>query len=187
MTKKIVAISLAVLLCVAVGAFAKETKPSKTYPWMASYNQPGQLNLYASVGWYGYGIELSAGPEFIIGSFDIADIPLEWGITVRGLVGFGGFLGYASWIDWGVAPMAALHWGVDLGGALKFDWYVGLGLAISGSTGTYYSWGSSGGLNFGPASFNGVTWQFSDNIGLIAEYAYAGYVSVGGVGVKFNL
>jgi hypothetical protein len=185
--KKIMSVALVILLAASVGAFAKETKPSKTFPWMVSYNQPGQLNLYASVGWYGLGIDLSAGPEIILGAFDIAGIPLEWGVTVRGLVGFASFFGYASWVDWGVAPMASLHWGVDFGGPLKFDWWAGLGVGISGSTGTYYSYLSSGPIGIGFASFNGGAWQFSDNFALIAEYAYTGYVSVAGVGIKMNL
>ncbi len=183
MSRKIVAVVLAVLLCAAVGVFAKETKPSKQFPWMVSYNQPGQLNFYASAGWYGWGFDVSAGPEFVIGAFDLAGIPLEWGINVRGLVGFGGVPGYTSWIDWGVAALVSLHWGVDFGGPLKFDWYAGIGPSVSGSTGSYYP------VPFTPwfASFNGIAWHFSDNFALIGEYAYTYYASIAGIGIKMNL
>lgn len=180
--KKILSVALVLLLCVAFGAFAKETKSSK-FPWMVSYNQPGQFNLYASAGFYGFGLEVSAGPELMMGSFDIAGVPLEWGLTARGLIGFSSYFGYASWLDWGVAAMGTIHWGVDFGGPLKFDWYVGLGPSLSGSTGTYY--GSS--LMPWLANFDGVTWQFSDNFALIVEYTYTYYASIGGVGIKMNL
>ena len=113
------------------------------------------MNLYASVGFYGLGIDLNVGPEIIIGKFDVAGIPLLWGATVRGLIGFASFFGYASWIDWGVAPMATLHWGVDLGSIWKFDWYVGLGVGISGSTGSYYTYLNNSSIGFGFASSTG--------------------------------
>jgi len=82
--------------------------------------------------------------------------------------------------------MATLHWGVDFGSILKFDWYVGLGLAISGTTGTYYGYGS-GGIGFGFANADGVVWHFSDNLALTVEYAYAPNVSAGGIGIQFKL
>ncbi len=178
--KILVATVLALLIGSAVGAFAATPAP---FPWLASYNKPGQLNLYASAGFYGYGVDVNAGPEIILGQFDIGGIPLEWGAMVRGLVGFSSLLGYANWIDWAVAPVATLHWGVNFGGPWKFDWYVGLGLGISGSTGTYY--GSS--IGFGFATFDGGSWQFSKNIALIVEYGYTQYMSAGGIGVKFSL
>jgi hypothetical protein len=180
--KILVGLVLALLLCSTVGAFAATPAP---FPWLASYNKPGQLNLYGSVGFYGFGIDANVGPEIIIGQFDIAGIPLEWGAMVRGLVGFSSYFGYASWIDWAVAPAATLHWGVDFGGALKFDWYIGLGLSISGSTGTYYS--GSGSIDFGLASFDGASWQFSKNLALVVEYGYTSHISAGGIGVKLSL
>jgi hypothetical protein len=184
MSKRIIAVSLVLILFGALGAFATEQK-SKTFPWMATYDRTGQLNLYASVGWYGYGLDVVVGPEFIISSFDLAGIPLSFGVSMRGMVGFGSFLGYAAWIDWGVAPLATLHWGVDLGSILKFDWYAGLGLGINGTTGTYWAW--PGGIGFGFASFDGIAWHFSDNLALVLEYAYNGYASMGGIGVELSL
>ncbi len=177
----LVGIVLALLLCSTVGAFAA----SKPFPWLASHNKPGQLNLYGSVGFYGFGIDINAGPEIIIGQFDIGGIPLEWGVMARGLVGFSTFLGYGSWIDWAVAPAATLHWGVDFGDPWKFDWYIGLGLSISGSTGTYYV--GSGTVGFGFATFDGVAWQFSKNLAVVVEYGYTPYMSAAGVGVKLSL
>ncbi len=177
MKRKIVAVVLVLLLAVAFGAFAKETKPSKQFPWMASFNQPGQVVLYAAAGFYGFGFDLLGGPEFIIGAFNLGGIPLEWGVTVKGMVGFASFLGYASWVDWGV----------DFGSPWKFDWYIGAGLGISGSTGTYYKFLGGAGPWFGFATSDGVAWHFSDNFALIADYAYTGLVSVYGIGVKWNI
>ncbi|HET6487672.1 MAG TPA: hypothetical protein VFH83_14690 [Spirochaetia bacterium] len=189
MRKTVLAACVAALLVFGTaGAFAAGEVKSTTFPWMASFDQPGQLNLNVSAGFYGLGIDVNVGPEFIIGKFDIAGIPLSWGATVRGLVGFSSFFG-VSWIDWAAAPMVTLHWGVDFGAPWKFDWYVGAGLSISGTTGTYYSTLglAQGAVGFGFASADGVAWHFSNNIALLAEYAYTPYVSTAGVGVKFAL
>jgi hypothetical protein len=178
----VVGLVIALMLVSTFGAFAA----SNPFPWMVSHNKPGQINVYGSVGFYGLGIDINAGPEIIFGQFDIAGIPLEWGAMVRGMVGFAGWLGY-SWIDWAVAPAVTLHWGIDLGGALKFDWYLGLGLGITGTAGSYYTGYGSNSVGFGFATFDGVAWQFSKNIALIAEYGYTSYMSTAGVGVKFSL
>lgn len=185
MKRKILGLVILILFCASFGAFAYEKK-SKEFPFMASYNKAGQLNFYVAAGFYGVGFEVAAGPELIIQEFDVGGIPLEWGVTVRGMAGFGGYLGY-SWFDWGVAPMATLHWGVDLGDIWKFDWYIGAGIGISGTIGDYYYWGTEGAVRIGFASFNGVAWQFSDNMAVIVDVGYAGYVGVYGIGVRFNL
>ncbi len=189
MKRKIVAVALVVLMVAAFGAFAKETKPSKQFPWMADFNKAGQINLYAAAGWYGLGFDISAGPEFIIGGFNLGGIPLEWGVAIRGLVGFGSFFGYASWIDYGAAVMASLHWGMDFGAPWKFDTYGGLGVGISGSTGSYYSAAYLGGLpiGIGPASFQGVAWHFADNFAIILDTAWTYYQWVSGIGIEMNL
>jgi hypothetical protein len=188
MKRKIfVGLVVAMLLVGTVGAFAASETKSTVYPWMASYNQPGELNLYAAVGFYGFGLDLDVGPEIMITKFDLAGIPLELGATVRGLVGFGTFLGYASWIDWGVAPMVTLHWGVDFGAPWRFDWYVGAGLSISGTTSTYSSYYTGSGVQFGFASSDGVAWHFSKNLALIVDYTYTYYISTAGVGIKLAL
>jgi len=183
--KVVVVFVLALFLCAAVGAFAFEQK-SKTYPWMASFNKTGQVNLYAAIGYYYVGFDVSGGAESILGNFDISGIPLEWGIAARGLIGFGSFAGYASWIDWGAAPMVTLHWGVDFNGPWKFEWYIGLGLGLYGTTGTYYSFVGSGPF-FGFASSDGVAWHFADNLSLIIDYSYVGWTSVYGIGLKVNI
>ena len=178
--KMVVGLVLVLMVVSAWGAFAAGETKSKTFPWMASYDNPGQLNLYAAVGFYGFGIDINAGPEFIITKFEPAGIPLELGVTARGLIGFSGFLGL-SWIDWAVAPMATLHWGVDFGSIWKFDWYIGAGLSISGTTGTYYNYS---GVGFGFATDDGVAWHFSDNLALIVDFTYTPYITSGGIGLK---
>jgi hypothetical protein len=182
--KIVVVLALALMVVSTFGAFAAGETKSSTYPWMASFDKPGQLNLYAAVGFYGYGIDINVGPELIFAKFEPAGIPLELGGTVRGLIGFSSFLGYTSWIDWAVAPMVTLHWGVDFGSIWKFDWYIGAGLAISGTTGTY--WGYNG-VGFSFASSDGVAWQFSNNFALIFDYAYTWYMSSAGLGIKWAL
>jgi hypothetical protein len=183
MNKKIISLVL-ILACVfSLGAFAYEKKSAK-FNWMASYNKQGQINLYGTVGFYGLGFNLSGGPEYTIINFDAGGVPIDLGITVRGMLGFASFLG-ASWVDWGIAPMAVGHWGMDFGGSAKFELYLGAGLGISGSTvAGYYGYG--GGIGFGFATFDGVAWKFADNWALILEAGYTGYAWMGGIGVKFN-
>ncbi len=178
-------IAIAVLLIAASNAFAFEQK-SKAYPWMATFNKAGQVNIYAAVGFYYYGIDVGGGPEFIISNFDVSGIPLEFGIAVKGLVGFANFGGF-SWTDWGVGPLATLHWGIDGGGPLKFDWYIGLGLGISGSTANYGYYNYGTGTGFGFATTDGVAWHFSNNISAILDYSYFGFYSLYGIGLRFDL
>jgi hypothetical protein len=183
--KLVIGLALALLLVSAVGAFAFEQK-SNTYPWMASFNKPGQLNVYAAVGLYPYGIDLTGGVEVIIGHFDISGVPLQWGLMGRGLIGFGSFSGFGSWIDWGAAPMVTLHWGIDLGSGAKFEWYGGVGLGLYGTSGTYYSFTGYGPF-FGFAAGGGIAWHFSNNFSLILDSAYVGWTGVYGIGVKVDL
>jgi hypothetical protein len=150
----------------------------------ASYNKPGHLNVYGSVGFYGiWGLELSAGAEWILGKFDLGPVPLEWGVMARGVIALPLFLG-SGWIDWGAAPLASLHTGFNLGKSLEFDVYVSLGLGLYGTTGTYYVWDP---VNFGFASFEGISWKLNDKFFLLGEYGYVGYASVYGVGVVVKL
>ena len=185
MKKKIVVASVLVLMLVGTfGAFAAGETKSKEIPWMASYDNPGQWNLYAAVGFYGFGVDLNFGPEVMVAKFEPGGVPLELGITARGLIGFSSVPGYVSWVDWAVAPMVTLHWGVDFGGAAKFSAYIGAGLSISGTTGVYYSYS---GVGFGFASDNGIAWHFANNFALIVDYAYTPYISSGGIGIKWSL
>lgn len=178
-------IALFFLLVTAVGAFAFE-QDSKKYPWMASFNKTGQLNVYAAAGLYPYGFDITGGAEVIVGNFDISGIPLEWGIMGRGLVGFASYSGYGNWIDWGAAPLVTLHWGTNFGKELKFEWYGGIGLGLYGTGGTYYSFNGYGPF-FGFAGDLGIAWHFSNNISLILDSAYVGWTGVFGIGVKINL
>lgn len=150
----------------------------------AAYNTPGHLNAYASVGFYGiWGLEVAGGIEMILGKFDLGPIPLQWGIMARGVLGLPLFLG-SGWLDWGVAPLASLHTGFNLGKSLEFDAYISLGLGLYGTTGTYFVWDP---VNFGFASFEGVAWKLNDKIFLLGEYGYIGYSSIAGVGVVVKL
>jgi hypothetical protein len=184
MKKKIVVgLVLALMLASTFGAFAAETK-SKQYPWMASYNTPGHVNVYGAIGYYFGGLPFTGGAEFIIGKFDLAGIPLEWGVMAQAILGFDSY--YSGGIDWGVAPLASLHWGVDLGKPWKFDWYIALGLGLfGGSYQTFFF--TNAPVGFGFASYDAVIWELSDNIGIMLEYGYIGWTSVYGVGVTFKL
>ncbi len=186
----VVTLAAALLVLSAVGAFAYEQK-SRTYSWMASYDRTGQLNIYASVGFYYVGYEIGGGPEFILGNFNISGVPFEWGLMARALLGFGSFAGYANWFDWGVAPMVTLHWGNDFGQGLRFEWYGGLGLGIFGTTGTYFTDHAGFPSGYGPflgfAGAGGFAWHFADNFALIADYSYVGLTSNFGIGLKISL
>ena len=143
--KIIVGLVVALLLVGTVGAFAEAP--------FAAHHKPKDLNLYGSVGLYGYsGLSLGVGAEWVIGKFDLGPLPFEWGVMARGVLQLPLFIG-GGWVDWGVAPLASLHTGFNFGKSLEFDVYVSLGLGIYGTTGTYYAW--SGAAGFGFASFNG--------------------------------
>ena len=187
--KRIAAIVMLVLVVSTASVFAKETK-SADIPWMASFDHGGDLNLYAAAGLSYWGLNVSGGPEFMISQFDVGPVPLSFGIMVRGLVAFPVFLTGYDWMEWGVAPMASLHWAVDFGAPWKFDFYATLGLGIYGFTGTYSSYFSSwgyGAVNFGFASFQGVAWHFSDNFALILDSGYVGWTYSYGLGIKVKL
>ncbi len=186
MNRRIVVVLAAVMLVLgAASAFAFEQK-SKTYSWMASYDRTGQLNLYVSAGFYYVGYDIGGGVEYIVGNFSISGVPFEWGLMGRGLIGFGSAAG-ASWTDWGLAPMATLHWGTDFGSGLKFELYGALGLGVFGTTGDYYTFLTGHGPFLGFAGAGGVAWHFADNFALILDYSYVGLTSMAGIGVKVNL
>jgi hypothetical protein len=181
--KIIVGLVAAMLLVGTVGAFAAGETKSTKFPWMASYDNPGQFNIYGSVGLYFPGIDINVGPEIMLTKFDAGGVPLELGVTVRGLVGFASWAGL-TWTDWSVVPMVTLHWGVDFGGLAKFSVYIGLGAGVTGTTGTYLGYSAVG---FAFADAEGIEWHFSNNISLLFDYCYAGYVSAAGIGVKIAL
>jgi hypothetical protein len=137
------------------------------------------------VGYYWGGLDVAVGAEYIVGQFDIGGVPLEWGIMAQGILGFATSFGYNNGIDWGIAPMGSLHWGTNFGGMSKFDFFVSAGLGIYG--GSYWTYWNSGALGFGFASYEGVIWMFSNNLGLLAEYGYIGWTSTGAVGIVWKL
>jgi hypothetical protein len=177
MKKRIVVALVAVLLLAgSISAFAEAP--------FASYHKPKDLNLYGSVGLYGYaGLSIGVGAEFVIGKFDLGPLPFEWGLMGRGVIQIPLFIG-GGWIDWGAAPLASLHTGFNFGKSLEFDVYVSLGLGIYGTTGTYYAWNA---VNFGFASFNGVAWKLNPKLFLLLDYGYIGWASNYGVGVLYKL
>jgi hypothetical protein len=180
--KLVVGLVLALMLVSVVGAFAAS---KSQFPWMTSYNKPGHINVYAAAGLYFGGFSATGGAELILGQFDIAGIPLEWGIMAQAIIGFDGFYGG---IDWGAAPLVALHWGVDWGKPWHFDWYGSVGLGIyGGSYQNAFAFLGFPAVGFGFASYEAVVWMFSTNIGLMIEYGYIGWTSVGGVGVVLKL
>jgi hypothetical protein len=183
MKSKVLILTLILSICCAGLAVADG---NSAFPWAVSYNKDGQLNLYGAVGLYGFwGVEASAGAEMILGQFDIAGIPLDWGVAARAIVNLPLFTGYGFWIDWGAAPMATLHLGTDFGGIWKFEWYIGLGLGLYGSTSTYSGWWSPPfGIGFG--TVDGVAWRMTDNLSIIVDYAYIGTSSYG-IGVELKL
>lgn len=181
MNKRVmVGVVLLFLVMSAIGGFAAS---QNLYPWMTSHNKPGHLNAYAAIGYYYGGFSGTAGAEIILGQFDIASIPLEWGIMGQGIIGNNSF---NPGIDWGAAPLVALHWGVDFGKPRRFDLYAAIGLGVYGGAYQNFFFSSSP-IGLGFASYDGVSWLFSDNIALMLEYGYIGWTSVFGIGLQFKL
>jgi hypothetical protein len=147
-----------VLVAVAAGAFAQDV--------FTSYNEPGDFNLYASLGYY-YNLEASVGAEYIIGEFALGPLPFDWGLEARGQfdIGFGGSF------YWGAGALATLHLGLSV---VPLEFYVALGIAYTNWYGIYL------------ASYNGMTWWFSDKIGLLVEGGTVGW-GFWGVGLEFKI
>ena len=173
MKKIIIVVLIAVL---AMSAFAADQN------WAKSYNKDGQLNLFASVGYLGY-FDGSVGVEYTLGEFDFGGIPVDYGIMARGVVEAWGFGSYSG-IFWGVAPMFAMHLGLN---NLPFEFFLSAGIGFSG-----YSYGSGNldpaypGFGIAFASFEGAMWHFADKFALLLEYGYIG-VSIWGVGIEMQL
>ena len=149
-----------VLIVVAAGAFAQD--------WAASYNEPGDINVYASVGWYVWP-EVSVAAEYIIGEFELGPVPFDWGVAVRG-----GFDIGTGWFGYAVGALATLHLGL---GVAPIEFYASLGAAF---------WGPTAGIPISFASYGGFTWWFSKNMGLLLENGYLGWY-FWGVGLEFKL
>jgi hypothetical protein len=185
MKRRIVTSIVILLLCVSVaGAFAGEKKSSQV-PWLVSLNGPGTINFTITGGYTWWGLGLNAGAEFTVSQFALGPVPLDFGITAQGSVGFDPFgIGVAA------AGLATLNIGFDFGQSLKFEAFLGLGPGIVLET-----WAGAPGVGIGIAQYGGWTWWFSKNIGLTGE---EGYVSTfgwaggfgwyfAGIGVTFKL
>jgi hypothetical protein len=174
----IVGLVIALMLVSTFGAFAA----SNPLPWIVSYNKAGQLDLTLTGGYSWYGFGANVGAELFLGQFDIAGIPLSWGITAKGSAGFGGYgIGISA------GALATLNIGFDFGSIWKFESFVGIGLGVLLDT-----WGSSSPFGIGLAQNFGWTWWFSKNIGLTAEQGYIDAFLWGswyyyGLGVTFKL
>jgi hypothetical protein len=144
-------------------------------PWMAVYNKAGDINLsvgVGNVGWY-YGVGASFGAEYVIGAFDIANIPLQYGIRLQGNAGFDL---YWNDIYWSAAPQAVLHFGTKFNG-YKLDWYGAAGFGAYGYDGYGPYWRFS--------ESEGVTWFLNDKTALTLDATYTGYYSET-IGVSFK-
>jgi hypothetical protein len=148
-----------VLIGVTAGAFADDI--------FGSYNKPGNMNLYASVGWY-YWPEVTVAAEFMLGEFDLGTVPLDWGVAVRGGMDF-----WSGGIDFGVGALATLHLGLAV---VPIEFYASLGVCYN----NYAAFPVT------VASFGGATWWFSKNIGLLVENGYLGWY-FWGVGVQVKI
>jgi hypothetical protein len=149
-----------VLIGVTAGAFASDV--------FASYNKPGDINLYASVGYVWYP-EVSVAGEWIIGEFSLGILPFDWGVMVRG-----GFDFWSGWFEYSAAALASLHLGL---GVVPIEFYASIGAAFYGPT---------AGFPVSFASYEGATYWFSKNIGLVVESGYLGWY-FWGVGLEFKL
>jgi hypothetical protein len=151
---------VALLLCIAsVGVFAEQK--SSAVPWWVSFGEPGKIDATVGVGWTEYGFGVDAGANFTFGEFALGPFPLSWGATALATFGFtsGMGIGAGAFID--------LETGLDFGDIWKFDWRGGIGPAIGLGIGAYQS-----GFGLGIGSYSDFTWLFSDNMGVIAQYAY---------------
>ena len=174
MNRRMIAGLVLALLLIGTMAVSAQQK----IPFLTSWNKPGHMNLSATVGWYGWGIDAAVGGELIMGEFDVATIPLDWGVMAKALAGMDLFFG--GGISWGVAGVATLHWGLTWG----LDIYAGLGVGVCSTYGTPFG--------IGIASADGVSWKLTDSLFLLADWTYinpifSGGVSAFGVGVQLKM
>jgi hypothetical protein len=149
-----------VLIAVTAGAFADDI--------FTSYNKPGNINVYASVGWY-FWPEVSVAAEYVAGEFKIGTVPLDWGVAVRGGMDF-----WSGGVDYAVGALATLHLGLAVA---PIEFYASLGACFYGPT-SYFP--------VTVASYGGVTWWFSKKIGLVLENGYLGWY-FWGAGLELKL
>jgi hypothetical protein len=183
MKKHFIVFALVLAACNA-GLAVAEAAPA--IPWVASYNTPGQINLYGAAGLYGFsGLEASVGAEYIIGEFDIAGLLFDWGVAARAIAGINLFKGFG--LDYGAAPMATLHFGTNFGDIWKFEFYIGLGLGLYGTLISGFNYTNHGTFNLGFGTVDGIAWKYNDNLSFIVDYALVGATMSYGVGVELKL
>jgi hypothetical protein len=133
-------------------------------------------NLVANVG-IGYG-GLSGGAEYEFVRFDIANVvPVVIGAGVRVALDPGIFSSYSSF-TFGAGALATCH--VELSGLnvptwvkkLDFSFGLGLGVATGSPAGYYGDYTASPGI--GLASFEGLSYFFNKNLGVVFENGYVG-------------
>jgi hypothetical protein len=179
MQKRLVALVLALALVIPFAAVADDT-----------YYQPGNLVPSIGVGLGGgWGLTVSAYPglELMVAKVKIADvIPLDFGVAVKGLIGFSTYFSY-SYVHLGVGAFGTMHWGLrgmnwDLDFLDPVDVWWGIGLAASAhipaDTWTY------GWLDF--ATVGGINYFLNDRLALMVAGSYWGY-SGGYVGILYKL
>jgi len=156
--KKLLVVLL-VLAGVTAGAFAQDV--------FASYNAPGDFNVYASVG-YWWGIDVNVAAEYMIGEFDLGPVPFDWGVMARGGMQFWG-----GGLDFGVAALATLHMGLSW----NLEFSVGAGVTAFNTWTTFpVTW----------AQVATVRYWFSENMAVFAEEGSIGFY-YWGVGLEFKL
>ena len=164
MKKKIIGALLVVfLLAGALSASAQDV--------FASYNKPGNVNLYVAAGWGGWWL-LGAGvdAEVVIGKFDLGPIPFQWGLMGMGLFNF--LPGFGL----GAAGMATLHMGL----VWNLDFFIGLGLGAE----------IIPGFGLGFAQTAGVCYKLSNSLTILATDCYIGGstgLGLYGVGLQLKL
>lgn len=155
----IVGIVLALLLAGTVTVSAQQTI-------FASYNKPGNVNVYVEAG-YGYLLGVGAGLEYVIGKFDIGPMPFQWG--VMGMAAADLLPGF----ELAAGGMATLH----LGLIWNIDLFVGLGIGFEFLAGY--------GLGF--AETSGLAYKLSDNFTVLLTDTWISSVSIYGVGIQLKL
>jgi hypothetical protein len=168
--KKSVVVILS-LLCIAGMVFAADKAASTS---MQPYVDKGNILANVGIGWGGLG----GGAEYEIVRFDIANVvPVVVGAGVRVALDPGILSTYSSF-TFGGGALATCH--VELTGLNVPDWVkkldlsFGLGLGVATGTPSGYYSGYTAKPGIGLASFEGLTYFFSKNLGVILENGYVG-------------
>lgn len=149
------------------------------------------------------GLDVSAGVEFMMGAFQLGDLPLTWGIAAKANY-FGwnsGYLGYeANYSYLGGGAFGTLHFttnAMKLDASMswlnRFDYFVGVGLGFfSYSYPDSYDYVNNKYINktsfsLGFRGTAGLNYFVTENLAITAEGGYYGYGGGGLLGVLFKL